>query len=221
MARKPPPTPTTPQDRKRASIALLRERGIPVLESLPVIESEDEAGHRSEDELRAQVLANSLVWMRAQFASTGRSYTEFLKALEPLREQAEEFLTPSQLAFVEDPRPGLEAVSDGLWIIEAIAALLWAGGLTRKLDWPDTPADPSQLEDKVEAALGGATLHLRSTTHLLDQADLYYRLLWAVVQKQVDGPSAPINGSIVYERARALGWLTQPEVQWDEVDMST
>ena len=77
--------PRTPEQRKAASIALLRERGIPVLESLPVIEGEDEAGSRSEDELRGQLLANSTVWLRAQFAATGRSHQDFLRAFEPLR----------------------------------------------------------------------------------------------------------------------------------------
>jgi hypothetical protein len=220
MARKPAAS-KTPDDRKAACIALLREHGVPVLESLPVIESEEEAGSRTEDELRGQILANSMVFLRAQFAASRRSHKEYLRAFEALREVAEESLSDSQLGFIEDPRPDEGTVADGLWMIEGIAALLWAGGLLKRLEWPDTPEDPVKLEDKVEAALGGAPLPLRPTPDLLDQADLYYRLLWAVVQKKVDGPDAPINGSIVYERARAFGWLTQPEVDWESVDMDT
>ncbi|HYE63912.1 MAG TPA: DUF4272 domain-containing protein [Phycisphaerales bacterium] len=218
---KQPAAKKIPEERKAASIALLSEKGVPVLESLPTIESEDEAGQRSEDELRAQILALSMVWLRAHFAATGRPHKEFLRAFEPLRADAEEALGDTQLAFIDDPRPSDEDTTDALWTIEAIAALLWAGGLLKKLDWPTTPADPAALEPLIEAAIGGEKLHLRSTSDLLDQADLYYRLLWAVVQKQVDGPASPINGSIVYERARAFGWLTQPEVEWERVDMTT
>jgi hypothetical protein len=220
MARKPV-APRTPEDRKVASIALLREHGVPVLESLPVIESEEEAGVRSEDELRGQILANSMLFLRAQFAENVRPHKEFLRAFEAVRADAEEFLSEAQLGFIEDPRPDEGTVTDGIWMIEGIAALLWAGGLIRKLGWPDTPADPAQLEEKIDGTLSGAPLHTRPTSELLDQADLYYRLLWAVVQQHVDGPDAPINGSIVYERARAFGWLTQPEVDWENVDMST
>lgn len=218
---KQPPARKSPEDRKAASIALLRERGVPVLESLPTLESEDEAGQRSEDELRAQILANAMVWMRAHFAASGRPHKEFLRALEPLRAEAEQALGGTQLAFVDDPRPDEDDIADALWMIESLVPLLWAGGMLKKLDWPDTPADPAALEAKIEAAIGGEPLHLRPTTELLDQADLYYRLLWAVVQQGVDGPGAPMNGSVVYERARALGWLTQPEVEWEQVDMST
>jgi hypothetical protein len=220
MAKQPPPR-KTPEQRKAESIALLREHSVPVLESLPVIESEDEAGIRAEDELRGQLLAISMVWMRAHFASIRRPHQEFLRGFEPLRQEAEEFLSESQLGFIEDPRPDEDAVGDGLWMIESVAALLWACGLLKALPWPNTLADPAKLEDLIEAALSGAPLHPRTPSDLLDQADLSYRLLWAVVQKHVDGPNAPINGSIVYERARAFGWLTQPEVEWESVDMTT
>jgi len=220
MAKQPPPR-KTPEQRKAESIALIREHGVPVLESLPVIESEDEAGIRTEDELRGQLLAIAMVWMRAQFASVGSPHQEFLRGFEPLRAEAEEFLSEFQLGFIEDPRPDEDAIADGLWLIESVAALLWAAGLLKKLEWPKTLTDPAMLENLVEAAVSGAPLHPRTPSDLLDQADLAYRLLWAVVQKKIDGPAAPINGSIVYERARAFGWLVQPEVEWEDVDMST
>jgi hypothetical protein len=223
MARKPSPqaSPKSPQERKAASIALLRQHNIPVLESAPPIESEEEAGRRTEDELRAQVLALSMLFMRARFAATHQPHDAFLSAFEPLRADAEENLSEHQLGFVDDPNPAEDAITDGLWTIESLAALLWAAGLVKSLPWPDTVADPATLEPHIEAALSGRPLSLRPTADLLDQMDLHHRLLWAVVNHKLDGPNPAANGSIIYERTRALGWLTQPDVGWETVDMST
>ncbi len=212
-----PRPPKTPQQRRDESLAQARSRAVTVPSGLPLLESEADAGGRTDDELRAQVLANALFWLRAVYASRAMPHADFLRAMEPVRDAAEPALAESHRAFIDDPSPGPDEVANAAWAIEGVATLLWASGLTRDLPWPDQPCDPGALEPSVERVLAGSPLKRRPTSDLLDQADLHYVLLGAVVRGKVPG----VDGSIVYERSRALGWLVQPDVDWDDVDMTT
>jgi hypothetical protein len=207
--------PKTPQQRREESLA--RARGVGVPQNLPLQESEADAGTRTDDELRAQVLAGVLYWLRAVYASRAIPHAEFVRAMTPVRDAAEHALGEARTLFIDDPNPEADAIANAAWAIEAIAALLWAAGLVPDLPWPDQPCDPAALEPQVERVLGGAALKRRPTPELLDQADLHFVLLAAVVRAKVPG----VDGSVVYERARALGWLIQPDVDWDDVDMIT
>jgi hypothetical protein len=212
-------SPRTPEQRRAASLAALAERGVRAAPGQPLIESEEEAGERTQDELRGQIIAVTLEWMRAQFAARGMSHAEFLRRLSPLRDIAEVWLSDSQREFIDDPTPAQDAVDNAAWCVEALNALLWAAGLVGELRWPSERCDPAALEPLVERVLEGASLPLRSPAELLDQTDVHVLLLWGAVRGNL-GDAA--DSSVVYERARALGWLTQPgTVGWDEVDMAT
>jgi hypothetical protein len=211
--------PKTPEERRAASIERLRHHAVPFDPDQPVIEGEDGAGERTQDELRGQILAVTLAWMRSQFAARALSHPEFLKRLAPLREMAETWLSDTQRGFIDDPQPPEEEVDNAAWSVEALNALLWAAGLVKELRWPSKRCDAGALEPLVERVLEGAPMKPRNVGELLDEADLHYRLLWAAVRGKL-GEAA--DASVVYERARSLGWLTQPgSVEWDEVDLLT
>jgi hypothetical protein len=174
--------PKTPQQRREQSLALARDHGVSVPPDLPLLESEAEAGGRTDDDLRAQVLAGVLYWLRAVYASRAIPHAEFVRAMAPVRDAAEPALGEARTLFIDDPDPDADAIANAAWAIEAIAALLWAAGLVRDLPWPDQPCDPAALEPHIERVLGGAALKRRSTPALLDQADLHFVLLAAVVR---------------------------------------
>ena len=54
--------PKSPETRKAASIAKLQARGIPCLDSLPVIEAADAARIRSAEEIAAEIGADGIVF---------------------------------------------------------------------------------------------------------------------------------------------------------------
>ena len=60
-------------------------------------------------------------------------------------------------------------------------------------------------------------------TEVLDQADLAYRMHWALREIRINGEEPPdgFNPGIVYERDYALSWLTSANVAWDEVETDT
>ena len=64
-----------PETRKAASIAKLQARGIPCLDSLPVIEAADAARIRSAEEIARRAIA-CLIAIQAAFAQHDGSYSE-------------------------------------------------------------------------------------------------------------------------------------------------
>lgn len=106
------------------------------------------------------------------------------------------------------------------WRTEALWALLWAMGEIEGLEWPTGQCDASwighimpSLGDPTEPFIQNA--QLRPVSEILDEADLVYRLMWAI---QEEGEKIPedIETFTVYERFVALEWLTHG-LQWDEL----
>jgi hypothetical protein len=124
--------------------------------------------------------------------------------------------------------PGLAPVErDGLrWGAEAAWALAWALGRAPVLDaeaWAGTPGPPwpsPRSPGRALEALAGAAL--RPLEELLREADLAFRLHWAVVDAAVLGepfPAERFHPDRVVERRRALEWVLSPGVAWDAVDL--
>jgi len=135
-------------------------------------------------------------------------------------------LTPAERALLAAPgMTGLQR--DGLrWGAEAAWTLGWALGRAPRLDWESwagtaTPPWPSlRSPGGVDAARAGAAL--RPLEALLEEADLAFRLHWAVVDALVLGepfPEERFHPDRVVERRRALEWVLSPGVAWDAVDL--
>ncbi len=70
--------------------------------------------------------------------------------------------------------------------------------------------------------LAGAKL--RTATTILDEADLIYRIHWAVVDARLRRSPFPmaVEAGVVYERHYALNWLIGYQGQeWDDVSTDT
>ena len=135
-------------------------------------------------------------------------------------------LTPGERALLAGP--GLAPVErDGLrWGAEGAWALAWALGRAEVLDpeaWAGTASPPwpsPKGAGRTTGALAGDVL--RPVEALLREADLAFRLHWAVVDAAVLGEPFPVNRfhpDRVVERRRALEWVLSPGVAWDDVDL--
>lgn len=60
-------------------------------------------------------------------------------------------------------------------------------------------------------------------SEILDQADYYYRLHWAVIELRLNGRSSgKANEEIIDERHKALNWLIRYMGQnWDDITTDT
>jgi Domain of unknown function (DUF4272) len=184
--------PATAQDeaaaRKAQSIAQLQAEGVPVLDSLPVIETQTTSLRRTEEEVIRRTIALAIVAVKgetgdhdlgqaliAQFAATG-------------------FFTPKEQAFMDNPTPDAPARIAMTWRYEGVHVMLWALSIYPDLGRPDQITDVPLLADTLRE-LGPEGLRakamLRPQADLLNAADLIYRYNWAVVQARLDGSDTP------------------------------
>ena len=225
----------TPQERKEKSIALLKARGIPFLEHLPLIEAEDEVNPRSAEEIARRAIACLLAIQVACDASKDMSEADLDESRKFIWSVAEKFgvdneFTPREKAFF-DGAPDMQSITDMTWKYEAYWPLIWALGLIETLDYPSDICDCdiairavskcSDFDDFMRH------VNLRGTAEILDEADLIYRYHWACVDARINGRDAPagLHPGVVRERHSGLNWLIGKGVDyyddWDMVDTST
>ena len=208
-------------ERKARSEALLRARGVPILDWLPIIgDSDDDKQLRTPREVAERAVALYAV-------SVGAAPEEHENAITFLRERGLwEAASPKEQAFLLNPQPEDEEAAAFSWRYEALLVLLWALGHVEDLPFPDETCDlPLQefvLGIPVEDFVGRAAL--RPADEILDATDFIYRCHWAVRQALLHGeePAAGLEPGVVYERHYALNWLTKyGDVGWDNVPTNT
>ncbi len=208
-------------ERKARSEALLRARGVPINDWLPVIgEGDDDKRLRTPREVAERAVALYAV-------SVGAAPEEHENAVAFLRERGLwEAASPKERAFLLNPQPKEQEVIDFTWRYQALHVLLWALGHVEALPFPDETCDlPLQefvLGIPIEDFLGRAAL--RPVDEILDATDLIYRCHWAVVEALLHGeePAAGLEPGVVYERHYALNWLTRyGDAGWDNVPTNT
>lgn len=208
-------------ERKARSEALLRARGVPINDWLPVIgEGDDDKRLRTPREVAERAVALYAV-------SVGAASEEHENAVAFLRERGLwDAASPKERAFLLNPQPEEQEVIDFTWRYQALHVLLWALGHVEDLPFPDeTCALPLQefvLGIPIEDYVGRAAL--RPVDEILDATDLIYRCHWAVVEALLHGqePAAGLQPDVVYERHYALNWLTRyGDAEWDDVSTDT
>lgn len=208
-------------DRRLRSETILRAEGVPILATLPVIETTAEALKRSKEEVALRTLCLILV------AAKGEGLEE--EVVERVLESYElrPHLTPKELAFVLDNSPSQHDRLQFVWRYEAASTLLWGLGFVAQLGKPVQVCD---VNFAVTTMTGTTTSRfiedskLRPITEILDQADLIYRYHWAVRNARVKGQQIPaaLDPSVTEERHYALNWLIgYLEQAWDDVSTDT
>jgi len=208
-------------DRRLRSEAILRAEGVPLLASLPVIETAAEALKRSKEEvaLRAQCL--SLV------AAKGEGLDQEIVERVLKSHELRPHLSPKELAFVLDKSPSQHDLVQFIWRHEAAWTLLWALGFVARLGKPDQICDVAFAAETVAGRTRSQFVEdskLRPISDILDEADLIYRYHWAVVDARLKGQPMPagLNPDVTLERHHALNWLIgYLEQAWDDVTTDT
>lgn len=207
--------------RKVRSEALLNARGVPVLGSLPVIAGESRSQRRNDRDVAGRALAAMIAAVKAE--------TDDYEMGQALLDQfgAAPYLTLAEAAFMADPAPSDQDRLDMSWRYEGVFVLLWVTGFYGALPPEDQIVDVAEMgamlrELGSEGVMAGAKL--RPQAEILDMADYYYRLHWAVTDARLKGAPLPdgTDAGIMMERARALNWLYGYAGQgWDEVSADT
>ena len=208
----------SPEDRKERSDALLKERGIPVLESLPCLESEEETVVRDIEEVGKRIICLFCL------AGTGSDpedsvFIEYLKENDFWR-----YLTREEADYLSNPGDHRQAQINATWRTEALYLLLWAVQVVPELPFPVEESRPRDFIDRLPQPEDSPwpfirSLELRSVSEILDASDLIYRLHWATRQYP---DKAIVNAGVVQEWHHAVNWLTNyGDEDWDWVATDT
>lgn len=123
------------------------------------------------------------------------------------------------------------------WAYTASEFLAWALGLMDIDVFSFTPVDLAALRSALRGIdrenQDAATLPMRSLSEICEAFEYIYSLRWVSVEQQLEtsGQASagqtgsaqlqPQDHSILVERHRALAWLTDPTIAYDDVDLST
>ncbi|SFC60853.1 DUF4272 domain-containing protein [Massilia yuzhufengensis] len=213
----------TAEERRAASEALLRDYAIPINPNLPSIDDGD-VTLRSEDALWCRLVA---LWGVVGAAMLRRNdfFKEYFAA-----DERRAMLSDDEAAFLFNDAPPEEDRIRFSWRLEALMFLAWCAGLVEDSGLPVKPSSaeailPLYPHDLGDAAMLRDAIRLRSKDEILDQADLLYRLHWAVRDAQLNRREPPpgINPGMVLEWHHAVNWMTgyDGEDDWDAVPTDT
>jgi hypothetical protein len=188
------------------------------MEGLPQIESSAEIRLRAVDE----IVQRAACLFAIAVAATGNNPEPARKVLDVWRAGAS--LSPNERNFLKlHPFPE-SARAEFSWRSEAAVPMIWALGWLDALSFPSAQVDPSSLDGLFEDGPGRNPAHLRYSGEILDQADLIYRMHWALDEQRLGRPVkvANLNPDVVQERHRALNWLVRYDnADWDDVTTDT
>jgi hypothetical protein len=215
------PNPTEAQlARKAKSTTAVQALGLPVLDSLPVVEDATQITPREKEEVARRCLAVYVCAAKgeAHDYETGRKLADWFKIRDDL--------SPLEADFMLNQKPTEQEGIDFAWRYECVHVFLWALGYLDELKPPHERADV-EAESKFIRDAGTKTFianaQPRSLDEILDANDYYYRLHWAVVDLRLKGQKSPAaDEEIIVERHRALNWLIRYMDQgWDNVTTDT
>lgn len=206
--------------RKEKSIASLKKLGVQVNENQPCLIDEADANPRVQEEVLNRALC------LAQVAMVAAAGTE--KAKEVLSScYCQSGFSPREQSFLSEFTDHPEAKAEMTWCFEPLYVMLWALGYIDELGLPESQCDAQTVigimtDLGVEKFRGGAKL--RSVAHILDEADLAYRISWAMTDSRLNNqpPPGSLEPGPAVERHTALNWLYGYLNQdWDHVTADT
>ena len=194
----------SPEQRKARSESLLKERGIPVLDSLPCVESEEETTIRGPEEVGKRIICLFCL-AGTGFDPSDRSFIDYLKKNDFWR-----YLTREEASYLSNPLGHKQAQINATWRTEALYFLLWAANVIPELPFPVEESKTSDFIDRLPDPEDSPwafihSLELRPVAEILDASDLVYRLHWAARQYS---DQAIFDGGVVQEWHHAVNWLT-------------
>ncbi len=224
-----PNIPESEADKARAkkSNDILRAKGLPVPEGMPVSAYEEKSVIPEAETVIKRAVAIFAAAVKSEVYGSGEAEGAKEKVDELLGELAKrygelDFLSKEEEAYIDNPNPSQQDINKFGWRYECCAMMLWALNML-ELDEPDEICDAAQLggiiwPNDMASMLEKASL--RSKEELLDKQDVVHRYDWACIEAQIKKLElSEIQPEIVVEWHYALNWLTGVEgvTDWDKV----
>jgi hypothetical protein len=212
----------TSEERKLFSIQFLKQKGVPVIEHLPLIEDHTTAKFRKAHDIASKIVVLYGLTYVANHAEEPEVLIKYYK-----QHDLWDYVSPEERNYLAKEERTSKDDNPITWRIEAIIVMLWSLGKFDKLLFPDAECqfpDPSVFHDiEKDPAVWIMDAKLRNTEEILNEADLIYRTHWAARDAQLNGRPMPagINYDVIMERHFALNWLTMYAEDWDDITTDT
>jgi hypothetical protein len=215
----------SPLSRKERSENRLAELGITFNPNLPVTNESDSTAIRNSKEIASKIIS---LWEVVNIAS---------KTKDSNRGESIEFLKDVKLwgslstldqEFLINEEHSKQRIIDMTWRTEVLKVLYWSLNEIPSLDEPIEGGSLVSVSDRVLKNYPSLNSFLNKTKmrpqkEILDESDFIYRLHWSSRQHRRKEQNVPsnYNYSIIKERDFALRWLTDSQLNWDEITLDT
>ena len=212
----------TGQERKDFSNKFLKQKGVPTLEHLPLVEDYREARFRDQKEVaRKAIVLYGLVYV-SNNEKTSKEMVDYFK-----KYKLWEYVSPDERIYLAKANRSSKENNQVAWRIENLNVLLWALGNIEQLSFPASMCDFSNYKNlpnlEIDPTQWINNARLRNREDLLNETDLIYRIHWATRDASLNNKPTPagLNQDIVMERHFALNWLTMYADEWDDITTDT
>jgi len=212
----------TGQERKEFTNKFLTQKGVPVMEHLPLVDDYKNARFRNEKEIASKaVVLYGLIFV-ANNEMTSEQIILYFKKYDLWKN-----VSPEERQYLEKKNKTDQDNSPLTWRIENLNVLLWSLGHFDKLPFPTVMCDFSLYENlpnlKANPTDWINKSRLRNTEDILNETDLIYRIHWATEDARINNRNTPaaLNPDVIMERHFALNWLTMYADNWDDITTDT
>ena len=206
---------------KKESERIILEKGGKTLDWLPCLERTENM--RSNDELidRALIL-NALINIHFQAPiAIIKGWIEQYGLTSSLSEYEKELLEKKNEDVTEQENINL------YWNIEALWALMWVGNLIDDLPIDKRVEDYQaelcpNLERGEDDSKFRQTMKIRTKEEIFRKLDLYFRAHWYTFNGELNKYSTgKMDNSVIMERRKALEWIIDNNLDWDNIPLNT
>lgn len=219
------------RERKKRSIAVLKEKGIPYIEHLKASVFESECRIQKKEVIVGRLACifaacvQSEIYTSGQFENCAEVAADELAQMEE-RYAISKWLSPEERDYLDNPEKDPALHNKFGWRYECCSVLLWALSMI-ELKEPTQICDAAELgaimwNNTYESLMAASSLKGRE--ELLDMQDLVLRYDWACVDARIHHKELPmLSGDIIFEWHYALNWLVQADgiSEWDQVVTTT
>lgn len=216
------------EKRRRNNSNKIKKLGIACCKSLPLLEDSSILKLRDIDTNCKRAIACLISTQIACDIAEEQDYNESKDIFTNLLQQydVQDFLLEKEKTLFDGTYTEQDVI-DVMWTYETYWALVWALGLVKDIEIPDSICDCQKAISLVSDCQNYEEFKnqckLRNIEEVLDMLDLYYQYHWATTEKRInpDTPIGDLNSDVVWERRRGLEWLVSDIDDWNEISLDT
>jgi hypothetical protein len=207
---------------KKESETIILEKGGKICDWLPHIETNNKIIRSNEELINRALILNALVNIYFQAPiHIIKGWIGQYNLTDSLSKSEKELLDKENDELTEQEKINI------FWFNEALWAIMWAGNLIKDLPIDKCVEDCMvklcpNLEKGEDDSKFRKKIKIRTKDELYKKLDLYFRTHWYTEDGRLNNYSTGnISGDIIMERRKALEWINDNTLDWDNISMNT